>query len=98
MKDYSTIKTFDELIDLEYGEIGTESRNEFEKRSKLFIESEMRKEAKRETNQHSKQMPIKTSEPIEITPLVKILSGVAKLDKDIDFTKEYANYLAEKYK
>jgi len=98
MKDYSTIKNFDELIDLEYGEIGTESRYEFEKSSKLFIESEMRKEAKREANQHPEQTPTKTSKPIEISPLVKSLRGVAKLDKDFDFKKEYANYLAEKYK
>ena len=98
MKDYSTITNFDELIDLEYGKIGTDSRNEFEKRSKLFIESEMRKEAKREANQHPEQMPTKTSEPIEISPLIKSLSGVAKLYTDFDFKKEYANFLAEKYK
>lgn len=98
IKDDSTIKTFDELIDLEYGEIGTESRNAFEKSSTLFIESEMRKEAKREANQHPEQMPTNSLYSIEITPLVKSLSGVATLDKDIDFKKEYANYLADKYK
>ncbi len=35
---------------------------------------------------------------IEITPLVKSLSGVIKLDKDFDHKEEYANYLMEKYK
>ncbi len=98
MKDYSTIKNFDELIDLEYGKIGTESRDEFEKSSKLFIDSEMQKEAEREANQPNEQLENKSYESIEISPLVKSLSGVAKLDKDFDYKKEYANYLAEKYK
>lgn len=98
MKDYSNIKNFDELIDLEYGEIGTDSRTEFENSSKLFIDSEMQKEAEREANLHTEQLANKILKPIDISPLVKNLSGVAKLDKDFDFKKEYANYLAEKYK
>jgi uncharacterized protein YfcZ (UPF0381/DUF406 family) len=98
LKDYSKIKTLDELLDLEYGEIGTDSRNEFEISSKLFIDSEMNEEAEREANQHTEQLENKSLKPIEISPLVKSLSGVAKLDKDFDFKKEYANYLTEKYK
>lgn len=98
MKDYSTITNFDELIDLEYGLVGTDTRAEFEKRSKLFIESDMRKDAVHETNKHPDQLPTKTSDSIEISPLVKSLSGVAKLDNDFDFKKEYTYYLAEKYK
>jgi hypothetical protein len=34
----------------------------------------------------------------EITPLVKSLSGVIKLDNKYDFKKDYANFLSEKYK
>ena len=33
----------------------------------------------------------------EITPLVKSLSGVIKLDND-DYRKEYTDFLSEKYK
>ena len=35
---------------------------------------------------------------IEITPLVKSLSGVIELEKDFDYKKGYTDYLTEKYK
>ena len=35
---------------------------------------------------------------IEITPLVKSLSGVIDLPADYDYKKEYADYLTGKYK
>ena len=38
------------------------------------------------------------SEDIEITPLVKSLSGVIKLPADFDYKKEYSDHLTEKYK
>ena len=34
----------------------------------------------------------------EITPLVKSLSGVIKLDKDFNYKDSYTDYLIEKYK
>lgn len=40
----------------------------------------------------------KKSKDIEITPLVKSLSGVIKLDKDFDYKEAYTDYLLEKYK
>lgn len=40
----------------------------------------------------------KKSKDIEITPLVKSLSGVIKLDKDFDYKEAYTDYLMEKYK
>ena len=40
----------------------------------------------------------KKSEKIEITPLVKSLSGVIELDKDFDYKSSYTEYLIEKYK
>jgi len=40
----------------------------------------------------------KEKNKIEITPLVKSLSGVIELDKDYDYRKDYADYLTEKYK
>lgn len=33
----------------------------------------------------------------KITPLVKSLSGVITLDKDVDIKKNYADYLSNKY-
>ena len=41
MTDYKGIRTFEELLDKEYGEIGAESRNEYEEKSQMFIVSEM---------------------------------------------------------
>ncbi len=38
------------------------------------------------------------SKDIEITPLVKSLSGVIKIDIDYDLKKDYTNYLSNKYK
>ena len=38
------------------------------------------------------------SADIEITPLVKSLSGVINLPADFDYKKEYADRLTEKYK
>ena len=40
----------------------------------------------------------KSSVEEEISPLVKSLSGVIKLDKKLNTKKQYADYLAGKYK
>ena len=37
-------------------------------------------------------------EDIEITPLVESLSGVIRLNDNLDLKNEYVNHLAEKYK
>ena len=48
MEKYKDIHTFDELIDLEHGKIGTESRNKYEECAQMFIVSEMLKYARKE--------------------------------------------------
>jgi DNA-binding XRE family transcriptional regulator len=58
-KDYKDIKTFDELLDYEYGEIGSDARNEYEEKSQMFIISEMLKEARKEANMTQEQLAIK---------------------------------------
>jgi hypothetical protein len=40
----------------------------------------------------------KKDSEIEITPLVKSLSGVIKLDTDFNHKESYTDYLIEKYK
>ncbi len=40
----------------------------------------------------------KAKEEIEITPLVKSLSGVINVDDKVNIKGEYADYLIEKYK
>ena len=56
MKDYKNITTFDQLIEAEHGKIGTESRNEYEERSQMFIISEMLKEARKEAKITQEQL------------------------------------------
>jgi len=41
---------------------------------------------------------VKTKKEIEITPLVKSLSGIVQLDENVDEKKIYGDYLLEKYK
>jgi len=56
MTEYKGIKTFDELIEKEYGEIGSDSRNEYEENAQMFIVSEMLKEARKAANMTQEQL------------------------------------------
>ena len=56
MSKYDNIKKFDELIDLEHGKIGTETRNHYEENSQMFIISEMLKEARKDANLTQEQL------------------------------------------
>lgn len=48
MKTIKEAKTFNELLDIKYGKLGTPKRDEFESKSKAFIIGEMVKEARKE--------------------------------------------------
>lgn len=56
MEKYKNIKTFDDLVDLEHGTIGTESRNKYEDGAQMFIVSEMLKSARKEANLTQEQL------------------------------------------
>lgn len=56
MGKYIDIKTFDELIELEHGKIGTKSRNKYEAGAQMFIVSEMLKEARKEAKLTQEQL------------------------------------------
>lgn len=56
MEKYKNIKTFDQLVEVEFGKIGTESRNEYEEKSQMFIISEMLKEARKEAKITQEQL------------------------------------------
>jgi len=56
MKDYTNVRNFDELLDREYGKIGTDSRNKYDERAQMFIVSEMLKEARHEANLTQEQL------------------------------------------
>jgi len=49
-------KTFDELLNIEYGTIGTKKRDEFEERAQYFVISEMLKDARRSANLTQEQL------------------------------------------
>ncbi len=56
MDKYKNIRTFEELIELEHGKIGTESRNKYEEGAQMFIVSEMLKSARKEANLTQQQL------------------------------------------
>jgi len=60
MTDYKGIRNFEELIETEYGKIGTDSRNKYEESSQMFIVSEMLKEARKESNLTQEQLAERT--------------------------------------
>lgn len=60
MNDYNNIKTFDQLIEVEHGKIGTESRIKYEEISQMFIISEMLKAARKEAKITQEQLALKT--------------------------------------
>ena len=60
MDRYSNITNFNQLIELEHGKIGTESRNKYEETTQMFIISEMLKEARKEAKMTQEQLAEKT--------------------------------------
>lgn len=49
-KNFKIAKTFDELLDIKYGSIGTKKRDDFEEKAQYFVISSMLKEARKEAN------------------------------------------------
>ena len=49
-------KNFDELLDIKYGKIGTEKRDDFEERAQYFVISEMLKKARKEAKMTQEQL------------------------------------------
>ncbi|MFK7901102.1 MAG: helix-turn-helix domain-containing protein [Cyclobacteriaceae bacterium] len=56
MGKYKGVKNFDDLIELEHGKIGSETRNVYEENAQLFIISEMLKEARKDANLTQEQL------------------------------------------
>ncbi len=49
-------KNFDEVLDIQYGKIGTDLRDEFEENAQYFIISELLKDARREANMTQEEL------------------------------------------
>jgi len=60
MKKNKHIKTFDGLIELEHGKLGTESRNKYEEGAQMFIVSEMLKVARKDAKLTQEQLADRT--------------------------------------
>lgn len=60
MKQISGAKSFDELLDIKYGKLGTEKRDEFEAKAKAFVVGEIIKEARKEAHLTQEQLATKT--------------------------------------
>ena len=59
MKKHEAIrqtKTFDELLDIQYGKIGTKKRDGFEEKAQYFVISELLKDARKSANLTQEQL------------------------------------------
>ena len=52
----SNVRTFDELLDVKYGKLGTPVRDEYETKANNFVISEILKEARKEANITQEQL------------------------------------------
>lgn len=97
MKTVKEATTFDELLDIKYGKLGTPNRDEFETKSKAFIVGEMIKEARKEAQMTQDDLAEKTGTKksyisrlengkidIQISTLFKIFEE--GLEKKLGFT------------
>lgn len=56
MEHIKNAKSFDELLELKYGKVGTESRDDFEEKAQYFVISEVLKAARKEANLTQEQL------------------------------------------
>jgi len=55
-EEMRSAKNFDELLDLKYGKIGTERRDNFEEKAQYFVISEMLKESRKDAGMTQEQL------------------------------------------
>jgi ribosome-binding protein aMBF1 (putative translation factor) len=60
MKTIKDAKTFDELLDIKYGKVGTPKRDEFDNKSKAFMIGELIKDARLNAKITQEQLAEKT--------------------------------------
>ncbi len=60
MKEISEARTFEELLDIKYGKLGTPKREEYEIKAKAFVVGEMIKEARKEAHMTQEVLAEKT--------------------------------------
>ena len=60
MKTIKDAKTFDELLNIKYGKLGTPNRDEFESRAKAFVVGEMIRDARKKAHLTQDELAEKT--------------------------------------
>jgi len=60
MTDFKNIKTFDELLEVKYGKIGSPKRDQFHENAKKFIVGEMIREARHQAKLTQAELAIRT--------------------------------------
>jgi HTH-type transcriptional regulator / antitoxin HipB len=60
MKTIKDAKTFDELLDIKYGKVGTPKRDEFDNKSKAFMIGELIKDARLNAKITQEELAVKT--------------------------------------
>ncbi len=55
-KNLKEVQSFDELLDVKYGTIGTAKRDKFEEKAQYFVISTMLKEARKEANMTQEEL------------------------------------------
>ena len=58
-KSVKDARTFNELLDIKYGKIGTLKRDKFEEKAQYFVISEMLKEARIEAHMTQEELAVK---------------------------------------
>lgn len=56
MKKYDGVRSFDQLLEVEHGKLGSRKRNAYEEGAQLFIVSEMLKDARKAANMTQEQL------------------------------------------
>ena len=72
MKTIKDVKTFDELLDIKYGILGTPKRDEFETKAKAFVVGEMIKDARKEAHITQEELARKTGTKKAIFPELRM--------------------------
>jgi len=55
-ENFKNATNFDELLEIKYGKIGSEKRDEFEEKAQYFVISEMLKDARKEAKMTQEQL------------------------------------------
>jgi len=87
-------KTFEEVLEIEYGKVGTTERNDFEEKAQYFVISELLKESRKEANLTQAQLAekigtkksyisrVENGEDVRISNFVQIANAL-KLSFDL---------------